>query len=76
MEASWEAVRRAASEGSLSLTVAGSLSAKWIRRGSGGRGEHEREGKGSGGGSRNLLERNQEGIRRRDFEGGGGGRQS
>ena len=76
LEASREAVRWAASEGSLSLTVAGSLSNECIRRGSGGRGDHEREGKGSGVGSKHLLESNKEGIRRHDLEGGGGGRRS
>ena len=53
--------------------VAGSLSAEWIRRDGGGRGYHEREGKGSGRGSGNLIQRNKEGIMRRDFEGGGVG---
>ena len=43
--------RRAASEGSLSLTVASSLDTEQIRRGGEGRGEHEHAGKGGGGGS-------------------------
>ena len=65
--------RRAASEGSLSLTVAGSLDNEQSRRGGKGRGEQERAEKGGGGGSGNFARGNQEGIRRRDLEGGGGG---
>ena len=42
---------RAASEGSLSLTVAGSLDTERSQRGGEGRGYHERGGKGGGGGS-------------------------
>ena len=42
--------RQAASEGSLSLTVASSLVNKRIRRDDEGRADHERAGKGGGGG--------------------------
>ena len=49
--------RRAASEGSLLLTVAGSLNAYRIRRGGKGRGEHESAGKGGGGGSGHYSKR-------------------
>ena len=48
LEASWEAARQAASEISMLLTVAGSINAKRIRRGSGGGGYNERLGKGGG----------------------------
>ena len=65
-----------ASEDSLSLTVVFSLNANPIWRGSRGRGEHGRAVKVSGGGSGRLLERNQEGIKIRDYEGGGGRRRS
>ena len=68
----WSQLRRAASEGSLLLTVADNLGAERSRRGGKGRGKHERAGKGLGEGPGVSLERNHERIRRHDFEGGGG----
>ena len=49
--------RRAASEGSLSLTVASNLEAERSQRGNKGKGEQERVGKGGGGGSGNIPEK-------------------
>ena len=68
-----EAVRWSASEGSLLLTVAGSLNAGRIWRGGGGLEEHDRAGKGGGGGPMTFY---REDIRRGSggsyFEGGEG----
>ena len=58
----WRPIRRrAASEGSLSLMVVGSLNSKQIRRGIGGRGEHDCAGKGGGGGSGRFYREDLEG---------------
>ena len=65
--------RQAASEGSLLLKVAVNLDFERSRMVGKGRGEHKRVSKGSGGGSRSLLESNQEGMSRRDFGAAGGG---
>ena len=63
--------RRAVSEGSLSLKVAGKLRTERIQRGGKGRGERERADKGSGGGSRRFA-RGKRVICRRDLEEEGG----
>ena len=61
------------SEGALSLSVAGSLKSKQIRRGVGGGGDHESKGKGGGGFPKSFY---RDHTRRRsggsDFEGNGG----
>ena len=72
--ASREAFRRAASEYSLSLTVAVSPNDKWIQRGDGGGEEHERLGKGCRGGPRHFSrEDTSRGSVGSGFEGGGVG---
>ena len=77
LEASWQAVRRAASEGSLQLMVAGSLNARQIRRSRGRGGEHEGVAKGSDGGLGSFSrEDNMRGSGGSELEGGGEGRRS